>query len=445
MVALVAVVVVTGILFSPAARFRIIVKLGVKPVTEQLTSLVSLADTRRTFSTDMTLGVRTPSLVSSSSLPTMSGNKADIRIHKDEDGLNVDIQLIWEEEYFLYGFFGYSDGTAGVYLPDLDSNYYSADIAKLLSTLGIQIPGLSIDSSELQTMVESAVQSCTNIILDSITEDRVTARKGQDIVLAGRGETIRGCTVLSFGPTEEDLAMILHALTSPFSQSTTLHALMALESVLSDQGWQIRWLKRLNQFAASLDDYVNELAKSLAEMNIAWEIAIKGMKPIQTSIVIDGNALALEFFDTEDKVRNICLSAMQQESTPTVVAKLDYRRSETENVGNLVLPVISGSTFSWSFDSSQKSALGIPYGTYSLMLGSPDETTSLVVRPGLTDPTASMHHLEIPASSTTLLLSTTDKQSAITAPDIPGDVIDVTDFEFLLGNLIRPWLMEIMN
>lgn len=126
------------------------------------------------------------------------------------------------------------------------------------------------------------------------------------------------------------------------------------------------------------------------------------------------------------------------------LSRLDYIKSEDGNVGSLIISGDPATTLSWSFDPVKRSAVGIPYGTYALGQGSPEGDITLTMRQGLTDPTGSMHLLEIPASSTVLLLNTTDKPSTIQAPSF-SDPVDVTDLEFLLGSLISPLINRLMN
>ncbi|HHU60909.1 MAG TPA: hypothetical protein GXZ55_02960 [Natronincola sp.] len=368
----------TGVFLSPSAKFKAVVKVNVvSPIRKPIMAVIRYFNPNSTYSGDLTLRAELPG----DSPEIQIFNSGSLRLKHDRNSKRTynEIDIMMADQTVLSGFIGYElkEDLLGFYFPALDPNYYKVDLDQFNYGFLDIAPVSSIETNWLtsfliQKEIEALFNRYVDTILGCITDENVTVDRGRTIEMAARNVAVKGCTVLTFKPSKDDLQNLIEQLEKQLRKDLeSLKSAVALGTKLNPSGGDDNYLEALSD--PNFDNFryqANQIAKDLIDMGFQWEIALKGMEPVRSRIFIDDVTIMVELIDLENDERVINLSVGEDEEYIRTLAEIDYKYSEKNIDGQLLVFDDYKSPFvKISFDANlkQKSRLGIPYGSYSLI------------------------------------------------------------------------------
>lgn len=472
-VVLAAVLLITGVFQSPAAKFRAVLERTiVAPARTAAKALVVPAKGEMELSTDMTMRVEIAGAQGIAEY--FKDTSIGLKVDGGKNGLLAEVSLRLMGSDVLSGIISLKDGTAGLYVPELDERYYTIHMATLMEKIS---SGSSQEPEEKQyemteKMLDSLSKRYSKILLSCIRADNVTKNGGETVKLEGLGEERKNCAIYTFEPSKEDLKVMLLALADEMREDEEMvQFFMAFpvqdylvpttsiyyEESVVDLYENIESEDEIREYLASFADELTQNAESIAEELVEggfrWMMALKGNELVKMQISLWEETIALELYGTERKGQDICLSVSEPEdSVPQVRLKLGYTKTGRKlnaTASYYHYDSLEGQA-SVDVDLTKKSALGVYYGTYKLVSGA-EELVTLSVGKG---ETGSRHELKIGyrylqrlyyaigADSVSLIVDTTDKKSTVKAPPVePTDISDYDEDE--LRAIVSDWADEL--
>lgn len=372
--------------------------------------------------------------------------KADI--HEDGALLGCEIDLLGST--VLNGTVTYADGKLGVYLPELDKNYYVTDLAPAIREASGQEPDLSgpplpaVSLAELQ----AAFKPCWDAVTALVNEQNITGEKNVSGVL--RVLPFAGtCRVYAFRPTEDSLETLILALADILEQDGGPRALIreALSSAVVQLGISVLGRadtedaldSALTWTAGALRGNAAAIAGQLADAGFTWSVAVEdgAVRQVRLSVTDPDTqteaGLAYERTGGGDSELDEALYAF---SGGEVRLALSHHRESDGAAAAGTLRLSAGGTGRLSVDYASEdgriSPLGLPYGSFTLAVPGQGLTLSLTVRDGAdggTDHMLSVSGLEERANGlfNRLDLTVNAVQGSSVQPPEPAPV-DVSDY-----------------
>lgn len=388
--------------------------------------------------------------------------KADVR--EDSMLLGCEIDLLGST--VLNGTVTYADGKLGVYLPELDSNYYVLDLAPAVMEVSGQEPDLS--GPPLPPISLGGLQAALGPYWDAVTAlvngQNITQEKGVSGVLRvlPSGGT---CQVYAFRPTEDSLESFLLALADILEQDGGLRQFIreALSSAIVQLG--ISGLGRsdvedaldsaLTWSAGAIRGNAAMIAGELADAGLTWALAAEdgAVRQVRLSVTDPDtgadSGLAYELTGGDDGGLDEALYAFDGDGVWPILSHHRERGGDGASASG-TLRLSAGDTgiltVDYASEDGRISPLGLPYGSFTLSVPSLEPTLSLTVRDGAdggTDHVLSVSGLEayVGGLFNDLDLTVNAVQGSTIQPPEPPPV-DVTDYsdeqmEEIIGNMGR--------
>lgn len=382
--------------------------------------------------------------------------KADIR----EDGVLLNCAADLLGSTVLNGAVTYADGKLGVYLPELDENYYVTDLAPAVRDVtgrepdlsGPPLPGISL--AELRT----AFGPCWDAVTALVDEQNITQEKNVSGVLqvlpfAGT------CRVYVFRPTEQSLETLITALADILEQDGGLRRLAgeALSSAIVQLGvsgvGQEDVDAALGWIAGTLRGNAAMIAGQLADAGFTWSAAEEdgAVRQIRLSVTDPDDrvekGLAYELTgDGESRLDEVLYAFRGGEARQI----LSHSRQSDGVSASGTLRLSAGDRellcLDYASEDGRISPLGLPYGSFTLTAAGLETDLSLTVRDG--EAAGTDHVLSVSGlagytndlfNGLELTVNAVQGSTAQPPEPPPVDVTDYTDeqMEEIIGNMRR--------
>lgn len=445
----------SGVFASPAKKFTKYQKAVL--VDGMAGKVVEMAESYNDYelSTDMTI-------TADSSYSTLSRLLEDtaltLKVDSKGNASTVGAEVVYDGETLLTGVFTYDSGKMGVYLPELDSHYYTADLVKLAENNGGDLEGLAnaqrvqIPTKKLKNITERYL----NVLLSTADKGNVEVTKDKKIrysALSGSGEG----TLYTFTPSEEDIEATLLLLADELEKDEDirnffveligdngeLYEQMFPGSDLDDIGTTIG--DGLEDLADELRDEAEYMAEELYDEDFRWKLYVEGKKPRKICWELNGgeNAMGIELKDDGFG------AYIQEGDYSTMSVAVSYEKNGKNYDGKIVLTQdiawygTQEVTIRFSDVSETKSALGLRYGTYSTNIDGVTLKLEVGKASGGSDHTLNISGTGV-SGDLELNLHTTDKSATVKKPK--GKEVDITNFdEDELEELLYDWGDELSN
>lgn len=482
---------------SPAKEFVAYQQEAVAaPLLAFLESKVDLGGAQaKPVSTDMTLTMDTDY---DEINPYLENTSLAFKVDSDKDSFLLSGEINLMGSPVLSGAATYEKGKFGFCLPELDENYYVMDVDALLSRL----TGEEVDLGEAKAPEISGkewaalIRTYLDIANSVITKENVTLEKRQEFTLTEVGGFCTG-DVYTYRPTAADVETVLKKLASHLEEDQELRSLtlkLVDEQTLMaalDSGYD-----SLDEALADAVDYLRTNAaragKAVEDSGFTWTLYVEDKTVRMVRWETKDGAAVWEA--TEDGVSGAqALYAAAQGETVTVF-RHDYRKSGEDRQGEMVM----GAEDSWMtvryqnkggsrqgsivldnegqaitadylwqtekprasltmtaggetvaldcrWDDKTRSALGVPYGSYTLRVDSYSETADITLEvaaaaSGGTDHILTVSSPQIGAEMSRIsfnLHSTDQKSTAVKPAAAPTDITgyDQEELEALFNDL----------
>ncbi len=326
--------------------------------------------------------------------PYLDGTSLSLDLKASEDdGLVAGASLELMGRHILSGCFTFNDGVLGVYLPDLSSSYYVADLERMIYNLTgtqVELPDVKApDISEKQ--LQELAGSFGEILLPLFDDGNFQAERNVAVELSGLGQSAT-CTVYSFRPQAAkveqvclDLAAALESdqqLLDVFSEY--ISSVNSLYAAAEGGSAPLSAGDMLRQAAASLRANAHDFAQELCvEGGAVWALAAEGGEVRQISLTIDGDSLVFETGGSDKDGREDVLYTTwtyNGETKNEDVYRCSYTRTGHAFAGTMSLYDGSYAYLTLDFDADldSLSPLLIPCGSYALAADG-DSAASLTV------------------------------------------------------------------
>ena len=397
------------------------------------------------FSSDMTI---TGSVDNAAISSYLDNSAITLKTDLDDDGLliNGEVELLGSS--VLNATVTYKDGMLGLYLPELDQNYYVADLSQLF----FNITGQWIDLSELglpdisTDEIMEVLKPYGEALIELVNKDSITKEKNVSLSLGALPFSGK-CTVYTFSPRAEEYRAMLLKLADLLENDTNLQELIQKiqQSTFSElyMGADLQYevSQALTQAANDLRTNADSYASYLEQSHAAWTVAVEGGQVRQVKLSAydsyygSDSGIVYEAVGDGKSELNEVIYFLEDGSNETILTnRQTMSGKETSGTLNIYFDYSDYASINYDMTKDKTSRLGIPYGTFSLWTTEGSPTFSLTVQDGAaggTDHILSISNaapmFDYAFSSLNVTLNTTDKTSA-KAPDIaPVDVTNYSD------------------
>lgn len=488
---------VPRLLRSPAKEFAAYQQEAVAaPLLAFLESKVDIGGAQaKPVSTDMTLTMDTDY---DEIRPYLENTSLAFKVDSDKDSFLLNGELSLMGSPVLSGSATYEKGMFGFCLPELDENYYVMDVDALFSRLA----GEEVDLGEAKVPEISGkewaalIRTYLDIANSVITKENVTLEKRQEFTLTEVGGFCTG-DVYTYRPTAADVETVLkkladhlegdqelRSLTLKLVDEETLMAALdsgydSLDEALADAAAYLRTNaaragKAVEDSGFTWTLYVEDRAVRMVRWETAdsaavWESTEDGAGGAQALYAVSGGETVTVFRHDyrksgEDRQGEVVMGVEDSRMTVSYqnqggsrqgtivldsegeVITADYLWEKEKPRASLTMTVEGETvTLDCRWDDKTRSALGVPYGSYTLGVDSYSETIDMTLEvaaaaSGGTDHvlTVSSPLMEADMSRVSFNLHTTDQKGtpvkpAATPTDITG--YDQEELEALFNGL----------
>lgn len=320
--------------------------------------------------------------------------RADVR--QDSALLGAEIDLLGST--VLNGTVTYENGRLGIYLPELDRNYYVTDLAPAIEDAtgrepdlsGAPLPRVSLDG------LAAAARPYWDAVTALISEQNITRDKNVSGLM--HALTVDGpCQVYAFRPTEDSLQALILALADLLEQDGGLRSvarelLTSAAVQLSAGGLDVGNAEQtldeaLDRAAGFIRENAASIAGSLAGAGFTWSIAVEdgAVRQVSLSVLDAGtqtrSGLAYETASSEEDTLDEVLCLFDGEAVRQIYTRHSVR---ADGAASGAVRLTAGDTSLLSLDyaavDGRLSPLGVPYGSFTLRAAGLDAGVCLAVR-----------------------------------------------------------------
>ncbi len=439
----------------------------------------SAGDTaKKGVKTDVTISASVDSPVINAFL---NGTSLTMKMDASQDRALINEQISMMGSAVLNATITYEDGKLGVYLPELDENYYVVDLTDIFAALQDEfgnyldhIPGgdainpfpavaTLLSSGEAGDIVR-ALRPYLNTLLTLVNDQSVTKEENVSVTLSSVPAPV-SCTVYTFSPRAEDVENMLTALAGQLEKDKDLRSALGgfysyvlelapsmLEGAPSDSPDQIAD-EELKQAAQDIRDSAANIAQEYdRQLDLTWTLAVEGDEIRQIAVDVtdlttyQNGGLVYESADQADGQHGQFLYMAENGDTMPLLSVLtgeaDGRHSGTITLNAGRDTIVIG----YDTQPDKKSPLGVAYGEYSLFTQRMPVELAFTVADGADGGTD--HTVTITGDSAmfggyfselSVTMNVTDGTSAVWPDAAPVDISDYTpdQFEQLLGSFVN--------
>lgn len=317
----------------------------VTPLLAVLEREVDIGGAQAEFpSTDMTLTMDTDSVELQ---PYLENTSLVMKVDTGKDRALYNAEVIFMDHPLLSAVMTYDSGRLGFSLPDVDSSYYIMDLNAVVARLY----GQELDMEEVKTPEFSGkewtalIQTYLDIVNTAVTENNVTLEKRQTFTLEEAGASYTG-NVYTFAPTAADIEATLNALADHLEADQELRSLIlklvdeqTLMAYLGDEYSSLD--DALDEAAVYLRSNAAQLGKDVEDSGFTWTLYMerKTLRMIRWS---DNNSTVVWESAGDDAGGAQVLYLAAQGEIHTVF-RHDYRKDGKNSQGEVVI----GAEDSW--------------------------------------------------------------------------------------------------
>lgn len=327
----------------------------------------------------------------------LNGSSLALQAKVDDSGALLGCKIDLLGSTVLNGAVTYENGRLGVYLPELDKNYYVLELAPAVREVTGQESDLSGPPLPAVSLAElrAALGPCWDAVTALMDEQNVTREKrvsGLMRVLPFDG----ACDVYAFRPSAQSLETLFLSLADILEQDGGPREL--IERALSSAAVQLgvsglgvgdlagKLDGALTWAAGTLRDNAAAIAGQLADAAFTWSVAAEGdaVRQVRFSVTEPGTgaekALVWELTGDGERERDEELYVLTGGDTRQVLSR--HWESDGETVSGTLVLLADGRELLRVEHTSQDgrfSPLGLPYGSFTLHAAGLDADLSLTV------------------------------------------------------------------
>ena len=379
---IVGVSIVRGLFSSPASKFiQIQQEYFVDPVVAEAEKLIDIYFSGN-FSSDMLLTGSTDSDWINSFLKD-SAISLSISQSKDSSLLNAGLTVMGSK--VLTGTVTLDDDKLGFQLPELDTNYYVADLNAVMDFLdtyaGISSTSddyepLKLDSKQLEKIAGNYVK----ILSTAVSKDSLTVEKKSSTTLPYLHESVTG-TRYVFQLKAKDITKMCEKLADQLEKDKDIRDLysqilnsgaLALASQASNIDMtESEFDQSLKDAASEIRDNAEEIGEAVEDIGFKWTLLADGkdvrMVQIDTG---DGESYCYESFkDSGSQLHDVFYTDYYNWNERDIALERKQTSEGNSLSGALTFgdpSYYSSVTLDYDIDPSNRSVLGIPYGSYEI-------------------------------------------------------------------------------
>jgi len=307
----------------------------------------------------------------------------------DKDNLLANAELVLMGSPVISGMVTYDKGTVGFYLPELDKNYYTADLSKLVKNLtgeSVDLSGLSLPTVSGKEW-SALLQDYLDIFYGVVNEDSLEIEKKESFRMSYLKGSYEG-TVFTFTPRAEDIEEMFLDLAGHLEKDKNLRRMLlelfnvdGLTAAFGDDIFDGMDMEAeiddlIAELVEQLEDNAADVAEQLEDMDLAWTLCLEGKEVRRIALTWEDSGdemtIAYEREGNESKGVTEVFYAMEDEYTAFVIEH-SYTKKGSSYSGKMELisepdtDYEEGLTLKYETDTSKKSALGFYYGSYELI------------------------------------------------------------------------------
>ncbi len=329
------------------------------------------------ISSDLTVTASTDSVLVNGFL---NNTELLLKLDADNGELTVNGELDIAGTKILSASAFYDDGKAGVYIPELDQNQYVCNLEEMLE-YNTDIPDIS--GEELREVIEPYL----DVLFTAVNKNNISVEKSEIFDL-DVGGTYKG-DIYVFRPRAEDVTRTITEFANLLEKDDDLRELLyelATPVILDELG-----MGSVKEIDGAINDVVYELmenaveaGRSFADLGLTWRLYVKGNTVHRIGIGISEYPDMIVFEDTGEKDGTRSMNLSFYDGYDYYSMANSYTKEGGVYSGTMSLTFEGEDVLSLGYRTGNKnrSTLGIPYGSYDLIVPGTGSSISIDVSDG---------------------------------------------------------------
>ena len=310
--------------------------------------------------------------------------KLDLDLDCDKDDRNIKLGLTYKGNPMLDGTVLINSEQLGLYIPQLDSNYYTISPEKL-KELMFDEEGADIDLTKLdlspfdEAKTRKEVMDLLKILAKLSTKENTDITKGFEVSLFD-SKTLTKTDKYVITPTEEQLKAVIDELADYLGREASylggrLNGFYSVLKSLSGSG-SVFFCNdaaptetEVEELPETLSEFIKsksgEIAKQFAEQKVFFEIYMQGDEVVSHRVISQKSQVAIDHV-TEGKVRHVFTSVVDDDGDRTTtdvnIDETDLSKTVIDYKANAYGSVTEAHGV---FDQTKHSAIGTMPGAIS--------------------------------------------------------------------------------
>lgn len=315
----------------------------------------------------------------------LDGTSIVLKVDATQESLLTAMEAVFMGSPVLSGTVTLDKDQVGIYLPELDDNYYVMDLASILELADIDDIDMdavkSLEGVELPVAeVEEILNRYIKILSGAITKDNLTVEKNQSVKyneLSGKAEK---CTVYTFEPAAEEIEEVLLQVAEELEGDKKLRKLFEdlfeneviaqyLEDFAFDDDPMDVIEEALDTIVEGLEDNAADIGETIEDAGLVWTMAVKGKNVVLIEIEIKeyDEVVGYEYKSVDDKVEEIVY--MSSYGSPDFFLSNKYKVNGKVHDGKITFyDGWDEYEISYEIEPEKVSTLGLPCGEYEFSL-----------------------------------------------------------------------------